>query len=90
MPFIDGRQMRVGDTIHFYNIGTYASDGSAKIANLSSSTDELIAQNYANALGELGLANSSTKMLKVTLDRDVNLTSVVELADIEEVSDLIG
>ena len=86
MPFIDGRQLSIGDTLHFYNLQSYAGDGSAKVAGIEPVYDPRIGQGFNDALDNVGLRNMSTNMTKVTLDRPVQMTSFIDFVDIEEAS----
>lgn len=86
MPVIDGRELAIGDTLHFYNLKTLASDGSARVASIVANNNPDISLAFSNALNQELLLNLTTQLNLVTLDRPVELTSLTDFVDIEEVN----
>ena len=87
MPYIPGRSLQIGDTVHFFSSETLSNDGVAKVVNIEAAADPAIGNTFVNALKTAGLpgVGGANNMIQVTLDRDVAFTSLVDIADIEEV-----
>lgn len=85
MPYIAGRQLQTGNSLFFYNLQNLSYDGGAKVASIAPNTDPLINQAFSNTLNNLALLNLTTNLSRITLDRPVQMTSLVDLVDIQEV-----
>ena len=73
--------------MHFFSSETLSNDGVAKVVNIEAVPDPAIGNTFVNALKTAGLpgVDGANNVTQVTLDRNVAFTSLVDIADIEEV-----